>query len=174
MSDDLLPLYKEMADTGIHFLGLSILQHADEIGKLIKQYEVKKVLDYGCGHGDQYRAPHRLHARWGLKWWDVTLYDPSFERIDEQPVGKWDLVVCSDVLEHIPEDQVEDTIGYLFMYARKLVWASVCCRPAKKNFLGTDINLHVTLKPVAWWEAKFIEVRSAMGLDTPFIISESE
>jgi hypothetical protein len=173
MSEDLVPRYKEMAADGIHFPGTAIMTHSQDIKKLVKQYDVKKILDYGCGRGDQYKAPHRIHADWGLKWWDVKLYDPAFERLDERPLGKHDLVVCSDVLEHIPEDQVEDVIGELFFFASKAVWASVCCRPAKKVFPNTEINLHVTIQPLPWWEAKFEEVRSAMGLQIPFHLVET-
>lgn len=171
--DELAPLYRKMAEEGIHFPGSAILAHKDEIRKLVKQFEVQDVLDYGCGRGDQYKQPHRLHRHWGLHWWHVRLYDPAFAEHDERPHGKHDLVVCSDVLEHVPEADVDDVIGDLFLFARKVVWASVCCRPAKKTFPGTDINLHVTIHPVEWWSQKFAEVRSNMGLETPFFLTET-
>lgn len=173
MDDDLVPLYKQMASTGVHFPGTAILGHAKDIGKLVKQYDAHKLLDYGCGRGDAYRAPHRVHVQWGLKWWDVTLYDPAFSRIDEEPYGTFDGVLCSDVLEHIPESQVEDFIGRLFHFARKFVWASVCCRPAKKTFPDGVTNLHVTLHPVEWWQEKFTAVAAAMEVTTPFHLTET-
>jgi len=173
MTESLIPLYVSMAAEGIHFPGFAILKHVDEIKQLIKKFAVQRVLDYGCGRGDQYRAPHRIHRAWGLQWWHIRLYDPAFPTHDERPHGKFDLVVCSDVLEHIPEDQVDDVIGELFMFAGKAVWASVCSRPAKKNFTDSDVNLHVTLHPVLWWEKKFAEVRSSMGLETPFFLVET-
>jgi hypothetical protein len=173
MSDDLIPLYKEMAATGINFPGLAILQHKTEIGQLIKKHGAKKVLDFGCGRGDAYKAPHRLHSEWGMKWWDVTLYDPAFPRFMENPHGKYDAVLCSDVLEHIPEDQLEDFIANLFSYAYKFVWASACCRPAKKTFPDGVTNLHVTLQPMDWWRAKFAEIQAAMGSKIPYYLSES-
>lgn len=172
MADDLIPLYKEMAENGVNFPGLAILSHRAELKKLMRLYEAKRVLDYGCGRGEQYRAPHRLHADWGLRWFEVTLYDPAFRRFAERPYGKFDAVLCSDVLEHIPEEEVEDTIGELLSLATKFVWASVCCRPAKKTF-PDGRNLHVTLHPVEWWQEKFREMRSAMDLKIPFYLTET-
>lgn len=153
--NELIPLYREMAAGGDQFHGLSILQHAKQIGQLIRQYDVKTVLDYGSGRGDAYRSPHKLHHEWGLKRKSITLYDPAFPQYESLPVKPRDMVVCSDVLEHVPEADVPAFIGDLYGLARKVIWASVCCRPAKKTFPNTDINLHVCVHPIEWWNWMF-------------------
>jgi 2-polyprenyl-3-methyl-5-hydroxy-6-metoxy-1,4-benzoquinol methylase len=165
---DLIAQYRAIAAGGASLRGLSILQHAKQIGALVKQHEAKRLLDYGCGAGDAYRSPHKLHKQWGLQWFDVTLYDPAFERLDEKPYGKFDGVICSDVLEHVPEADVDAFIANLFTHAKKFVWASVCCRPAKKCF-ADGTNLHCTVQPFAWWQAKFEE--QCEGL--PFVLVET-
>jgi len=152
---NLVPLYREMAEGGEQFHGLSILQHAKSIGRLLKEYDVSTVLDFGCGRGDAYRSPHKLHHEWGLKRIDVALYDPAFSRHDHLPERRFSAVLCSDVLEHIPEENVNDFIGGLFKRAKRLVWASVCCRPAKKTFPQNGENLHVTVQPLEWWQERF-------------------
>ena len=77
--DSLVPLYKSMSETETgNFLGLSILNHTKEIGHLIKEVDAKTVLDYGCGRGEAYRSPHKVHHKWGLRRSQVTLYDPAF------------------------------------------------------------------------------------------------
>jgi 2-polyprenyl-3-methyl-5-hydroxy-6-metoxy-1,4-benzoquinol methylase len=154
--DSLAPLYRQMADDGENFHGLSIWQYRREIGELVKKHQAKRLLDFGCGRGDAYRHNYKVHRDWGLKWFDIKLYDPAFEEHCEMPWGKYDGVLCSDVLEHIPEEEVDAFIARLFAYARTFVWASVCCRPAKK-FFPDSRNLHVTVQPKAWWEAKFGE-----------------
>lgn len=153
MSDDLIARYKAMAADGLNFHGLSVLQHRQQIGKLIRRHDVKTLLDYGCGRGDPYKSPHKIWHEWGLKRPDVQLYDPAFPERAHEPRPA-DMVICSDVLEHIPEDEVKDFIDKLAYLGRKVLWASVCCRPAKKCFPGTDINLHVTVKPYDWWLAQ--------------------
>jgi len=152
---DLIPLYRELAaKDSNNFQGLSILQHKERIQKLAREVRAKSMLDYGCGRGDAYRSPHKLHHQLGIERANVALYDPAFRRDDVLPTGKFDLVLCSDVLEHVPEDQVDEVIARLFSYARYAVWASVCCRPAKKTF-PDGTNMHVTVQPYEWWRRKF-------------------
>lgn len=167
---NLIPQYRQMAADGTNFRGLSILQHKKRIAELVRSYGARNLLDYGAGAGDAYRSPHRLHRELGLRWFEVTLYDPAFPTHNEKPLGKFDGVLCSDVLEHVPvdDDQLDELIRDLFGYARKFVWASVCCRPAKKTF-ADGTNVHVTLEPMAWWQALF--ERHAGGI--PFILEET-
>lgn len=151
---DLRPLYREMARGGAFFFGLSIVQHAKQIGDLVATTGAKTLLDYGSGRGDAFQAPFNIHKGWGVE--RPTLYDPAFATHDVLPPSgvKFDGVLCSDVLEHIPEDQVDAFVAELFDYSTGFVWASVCCRPAKKSF-PDGTNLHVTVKPIDWWRRRF-------------------
>lgn len=170
---DLIPLYRAMADDGANFRGLSVLQHSKQIRDLVREHKAKTLLDYGCGAGDAYRSPHRVHAEWGLRWFDVTLYDPAFKQHADAPSGRFGGVLCSDVLEHVPELQVDAFIATLFRHARGFVWASVCCRPAKKCF-PDGTNLHVTLHPLDWWDARFKAAQLANpGPTVPYTLVET-
>ena len=153
MADDLITEYRRMAAKGDTLRGLSILRYRDQIAALVKRFGAKTILDYGCGAGDQWKQPHRLHRELSLRWFDVRLYDPAFDH-NEKPWGKFDGVLCSDVLEHVPEAELDALIATLFGHARLFVWASVCCRPAKKTF-SDGTNLHVTLQPMEWWRELF-------------------
>lgn len=170
---ELIPLYRSMAADGANFRGLSILQHAKQIRDLVKGHQARTLLDYGCGAGEAYKSPHRVHATWGLRWFDVTLYDPAFPQLDDKPVGKFGGVLCSDVLEHVPEADVDAFIATLFTHARGFVWASVCCRPAKKCF-PDGTNLHVTIHPLEWWRDRFTAAQLANpGATVPFTLVET-
>jgi len=167
--DSLIPDYRKLAETADgNFGGLSILNHVKSIRSLAQQVDAKTMLDFGCGRGDAYRSPHKLHHQIGLSRGDVTLYDPAFRPTSALPTGQYDLVVCSDVLEHIPEHEVDEFVARLFGYAKKAVWASVCCRPAKKFFPGTNTNLHVTVKPIEWWRQKFTFAQAELSRDGEF------
>lgn len=158
--DSLISEYRKLAEVADgNFGGLSVLNHIKSIKALAKSVDAQSMLDFGCGRGDAYRSPHKLHHDLGLPRSAVTLYDPAFRPSSALPTGKYDLVLCSDVLEHVPEDETDEFISRLFGYAKRGVWASVCCRPAKKFFPGTETNLHVTVREYAWWEEKFIRLR---------------
>lgn len=148
---DLIPLYKQMAAEGGNFHGLSVLKYAASIAKLARSVGAKTMLDFGCGRGDAYSSPHKLHHVLGIRRPNVTLYDPAFPKHDKKPTGTYDLVVCSDVLEHVLEEDVPAFLDGLFARANKAVWLSVCTRAAKKTFPNSDINLHVTIRPYLWW-----------------------
>ncbi len=168
---DLLPLYREMAASGKNFRGLTVLNQVKSIKKLASAVGAKTMLDYGCGAGDAYGSGNKMHHQLGFSRRDVTLYDPSFPKHSNKPHGKFDLVVCSDVLEHIPGDQVDEFVKTLYSHAGKALWASACCRPAKKTFPGTDINLHCTVRPFQWWQDTFRE-HHVEGVE--FVLVESE
>jgi hypothetical protein len=144
----LLSQYREMAATGRHFRGLTLLTHADRIGTLVRRHKAVTLLDYGSGAGDAYDKPHQLHKRWGVP--RPLLYDPAFVKYRRLPTGTFHGVFCSDVLEHVEEAAVDKLVSSLFAYAERFVFASVCCRPAAKN-LPDGRNAHITLHPLSWW-----------------------
>jgi hypothetical protein len=152
----LVPLYRDMAKGGLYFRGLSILQHKSQIAEIIREHDARSLLDYGCGAGDAYHAPHEVWKAWGISKLKIRLYDPAFPHWRHTITERYDGVLCSDVLEHVPEDEVDETVRTLFRHARKFVWASVCSRPAGKTF-PDGTNLHVTQKPLQWWEDTFRE-----------------
>lgn len=158
--DSLVPAYRELAKTATdNFGGTSILHHRESIRDLVRATGAKTMLDFGCGRGDAYRSPHKLHHYLGLPRSAVLLYDPAFASdgvfsTSTLPTGKFDLVVASDVMEHIPVEEVDEFVARLFSYAKLGVWASVCCRPAKK-FFADGTNLHCTVKPFDWWNNVF-------------------
>jgi hypothetical protein len=155
---DLLKEYRELAALGGNFRGFSLLQHAKDIGKVVKRHQASTLLDYGSGAGDAYKQPHKVHEAWGINRMRITLYDPSFPKLAPpvQPSARFSGVICSDVLEHVPEVDIDAFIDTLFSHAIDFVWASVCCRPAKKLF-ADGTNMHVTIHPIEWWQAKFAD-----------------
>ena len=167
---DLKKQNRKLAANG-SFRGLSLLQHSAQVAAVIKAHEARTLLDYGSGAGDAYRDPYNVHQAWGVKRMSIYLYDPSFNpfRTPPAPGVKFDGVICSDVLEHIPADQVDALVQSLFNHARKFVWASVCCRPAKKLF-PNGTNPHVTIRPLQWWHDVFIE-HMPQGVD--FYLTET-
>lgn len=163
---NLIDQYRIMHARG-HFVGLSVLKFADEIGGLIKQHGCKTVLDYGAGQGHQYMPPHSLDKKWGV---EVACYDPAVSGMEELPGGKFDLVLCSDVLEHVPLMEIPPLLHNVFSRAEKLVYLTVCCRGAKK-FLPSGQNCHVTILPLDRWKEDISEI--AAGYRASWVLRET-
>lgn len=155
--------YMKLHDSAGWMRGFSVLQHEAELVGLFQKLRIRTMLDYGSGGGKPYEEG--LAERLGVQ---ATLYDPAVRAISSKPQGKFDAVVCSDVLEHVPERLIEAVIGDLFAHARRIVFASVCCRPAKKVFPEDGTNLHVTVRPFDWWDGKFRARQSV-----PYVLSET-
>ncbi len=162
----LLRLYRQIHVEGESFRGLSpehvfpgksLPPQAPHIKRLIGATGARDLLDYGSGKGQQYRYwPYRdaegnahpnLQAYFGVA---VTCYDPGYEPFSRLPSERFDGVVCTDVLEHVPEEDVPWVLAELFAFARRFVFANVACFPAAKR-LPNGQNAHCTVKPVAWW-----------------------
>lgn len=146
----LIEAYRALHQQG-RFAGYSIGPYIDRIAELVRESGASTMLDYGCGKGLQY-SERGWHAAWGFM---PTLYDPAVPGLDTKPLMPFDAVVCIDVLEHVPEDEIDAVIAELARLARLLCFVTVCCRPAKKaKCLPDGRNVHVTLKPREWWFEK--------------------
>lgn len=152
MSGTLIPIYRQMHDdetAGVyHFPGRSVLQHAWIINQLIRKHDSRTLLDYGCGLGFQY-SKEGVHKWWGIK---PHLYDPAVKRYAARPEGEFDGVICADVMEHVPRDEVPAVLKEVTAYATQWVFFSICCRPASR-MLPNGANAHCTLLPEKEWEA---------------------
>jgi hypothetical protein len=155
------------------FPGESLPRQAPYIKRLIKLTGATTLLDYGCGKGQQY-LPRRtsdpdegieypdIQSYWGVK--AIQRYDPAYQPFTQLPAGRFEGVICTDVLEHCPEEDIPWIVGELFGYATRFVFANVACFPAKKQ-LPSGGNAHCTIKAGRWWEEQFERAgRSRPGL----------
>lgn len=119
-----------------------------EMGESLK--DVYIALDYGCGKS---RLLEKLFA-------DLVMvmkyrYDPAiaeFAKKDWQdfPERKMDLIVCNDVLEHIPEDELSAVLSEIQGATGGKVFFTIHCGPAS-NRLPNGENCHCTVRPALWW-----------------------
>ncbi len=133
------------------FSGYSIKSCVDDIAELVESHGSKRLLDYGSGKGYQYLGPMRVHERWGGIL--PHCYDPGVKQLRKKPDGLFDGIICTDVMEHIEEDDVPGVLASIFGYAAPSAFVFFCiaCRPAKRKRLPDGRDVHVTVKPPAWW-----------------------
>lgn len=129
-----------------HFSGYSVLPLKTNIYQLVKHTNSKTLLDYGSGKGHQYSKSNLDHY-WGVV---VDCYDPGYEPFSVLPDKTYDGVVCTEVMEHIPEDEVDEALHNIFSRADKFVFMTISLKLASKKFANGD-NVHVTIKTAEWW-----------------------
>lgn len=126
-------------------------EFADHIARLVRETDAATLLDWGSGKGYQYLAD-RVHERWGGIL--PTCYDVGVVQLTRRPTGTFDGVICTDVLEHIRPDDVNDVIAELVGYARRFLYVNVCCRESGRTFPDGE-NVHLTVRPPDWWRRRF-------------------
>lgn len=114
-------------------------KHAQYVLQLAQQLGSREVLDYGCG---QCTLAKSLPFR-------ITNYDPMQPEYDTEPEPH-DLVVCSDVLEHIEPECLESVLEHLRSLTKRVCFIDVACRPANKT-LADGRNAHLIQdEPTTW------------------------
>ena len=66
-------------------------------------------------------------------------------------VGKFDVVTCYDVLEHIPPEELEEFLDNLFRLAKDKLFLTVSGNKSEKD----GMELHLSVFPLIFWEDAF-------------------
>lgn len=117
--------------------------HAPVVEALAAAIDAKTILDYGCGTGSL--APAMKPRR-------VSQYDPGIPASSMMP-KPCELVVCTDVLEHIEPEKLDNVMRHIFDLTGKAAYFVISTRPAKA-ILPDGRNAHISLHDEAWWLAK--------------------
>lgn len=114
------------------------------ITDLCVSLRTKNVLDYGCGKSS---LSHHMPFK-------INQYDPAVPFYSEMP-SPADIVVSTDVLEHVEPECIDSVIEHIKNLTNKLAFLVVATRPAKK-FLSDGRNAHLIQKPYKWWLEKIL------------------
>ena len=168
---DVIKKYKVFHENGIKnqpgfstFLGYSLTKWILKIQEIIKTNNCNSLLDFGCGKAFLYKNKFRIGDKefrnlsdfWNLQ--NIYLYDPGLEEHSDYPKGKYDGIICTDVVEHIPEEDVLNFIDELFKLSNKFIFVVIATMPASKYF-DDGKNLHLSLKDQEEWKKIFLEFK---------------
>ena len=139
---DYIAQYKEYHKDNKKYRGDNLAPQIHPILELIQMTQSTTLLDYGCGKGNQ----------WTNNILPVThtLYDPAVPEHENKPNGQFDGVISTDVMEHIPEEQISEVFREISQYATRFVFLCIATDPAIA-VLPNGENAHCTLKPLEWW-----------------------
>jgi hypothetical protein len=126
--------------------GASGYSWAPVVRSFAHELDAESILDYGCGRGT---------LRMALPGWDVREYDPGIVGKDIMPKPA-DLVVATDVLEHIEPELLDNVLLHLRGLARKGLFLNIATRAAKE-ILPDGRNAHLIIQPPQWWKDQLVK-----------------
>lgn len=135
-------------------------RHAPVVMKLCAALKSKNILDYGCGKGRLGRAIP----------WHIAEYDPAIPGKTEAPKPA-DIVMCTDVLEHIEPDKLIYVLEDLRRCTQLVAYITISTVPAQK-ILADGRNAHLIQHGKIWWTkqldrffeiGKIIEIKDKKG-----------
>jgi hypothetical protein len=150
--------------TSKKFNGRFFLRYAPDVAPLIKAHECKTLLDYGCGKGVQWkRQPDgtMLADQLGV---EVAMYDPGWPPVAKEPQGRFDIVVCTQVMGSVPIVDLPWFIGRLYGFAEKAVYIGERIKPVRKQLHAHMAAQMPHEKPHEWWAEQLRSVPIPDGL----------
>jgi hypothetical protein len=75
------------------------------------------------------------------------------EQFAARPDSRFDGVISTDVLEHIPEEDIDWVLAECFGFARRFLYMNIASYLAVK-ILPNGWNAHVTVRPPGWWRER--------------------
>lgn len=139
--------------------------------QIARKYGECSVLDYGCGPGQLLKGiQDHFQPLPGVEYRE---YDPAIDEKSKMPEPA-DLVVCTDVLEHIEPQCLQTVLGHIASLTGKLAIINVSTREAYKN-LPDGRNAHLIVQPTSWWESwlrRYFVILEGQGSweDTLFVL----
>lgn len=122
--------------------GVGGSKYATVVCELSKSLKTTSILDYGCGKG--YLAKSLPFPIWE--------YDPAIPGKTESPRPA-DIVICTDVLEHIEPEKLLFVLDDLRRCVKKVGYFVIHTGAAIKQY-ADGRNTHLIQKDKSWWKKK--------------------
>lgn len=161
-------------------IGSQGLHHIEE---LCRDYKFKSILDVGCGPG--WSVLELLMRGKDVKGVEPCEYLHSQElrilaglglvmkgRITAIPfpARSFDMIFCTDVMEHLKEKEIHTAIAELIRVSNKYIFCTICSSEAQ---MFPKLKLHQTVKPRDWWVEKFkdfkVKLKKMVIFDKTFV-----
>ncbi len=112
--------------------------------------DIKEILEQAEDNPKQILALYKEHK---LDTFKLQKFDPAIGEYASVPELKADFLICNDVLEHIPKEDIDEILKLINSLGSN-IYINACLRPAV-NILPNGDNPHCTLKTMNWWKDKF-------------------
>lgn len=141
--DDYIWAYNQMH--AARYYGASATElYLDVARRAVAEIKPKSILDYGCGRSDLVAHFYLDGKR------RIARYDPAINAHKTMPDGKFDFIICLDVMEHIPMAAVDNVLREIRHKAAKAALFSISLKPSRAKF-PDGRNCHCTLLTRSEW-----------------------
>ena len=113
----------------------------------IEKHNPISLIDYGCGKGKLLESLVEKYKFTGIG------YDPGVKEFMAMPKYPADLLVSTDVLEHIEPAHIEEVLEQIDSLFIKSAWLLIDTREAIK-VLPDGRNAHLIIEDQEWWTDK--------------------
>jgi 2-polyprenyl-3-methyl-5-hydroxy-6-metoxy-1,4-benzoquinol methylase len=132
--------------------GVGGKKHYDKVKELFLKYECKDILDYGCGKAT---LSEKIAC---------TNYDPCIPKYSQLPKSH-DLLVCTDVLEHIEPDLLASVLNHIWSLINKVGYLVIATRFDSSKTLPDGSNPHKIVKAPKWWKNELMRYFTIISID---------
>lgn len=105
----------------------------------------ESILDFACGKG---HLADQLSEVLGTR---IDKYDPAVPSHDKIPNKKYDLLLNTDVLEHIPEDELDKFLKQIKAHSKIAIL--IPHLELSGDYLPDGTNVHCTIKTKSEWRS---------------------
>lgn len=123
-----------------------------ELKKFIEKNNPSSICDFGCGKGNLIETLKENYP--GIS---LVGYDPANEKFND-PINEkfFDLLISTDVLEHVEPEYIDETLLFLSTKSR-YIYHKIALSPAKL-ILPDGRNAHLIQESPNWWRKKFLDL----------------
>lgn len=126
-------LGRDFQESNKSWAGYDVVKYQNCIKDLVDRYGARTILDYGCGKGQQYTEPLPYAGEHNWQTFDAYLgvsvycYDPCVAGLETPPPAgtKFDGVICTQVLNSIPDHDLSWVSKQLFSHTDKFCFVSL-------------------------------------------------
>ena len=123
---------------------LSIFNMINEISLFIDYLKPKNILDYGCGNGILLKLLKHKYPKI-----NIDGYDPAIKEFSVISNNHYDMIINTDVLEHIPKNDICDVLNHIKSLSNNVFF---CLHHGKAwTILPNGENAHITIEPKEWY-----------------------
>jgi 2-polyprenyl-3-methyl-5-hydroxy-6-metoxy-1,4-benzoquinol methylase len=151
-----LELYKQLhkersyGDTGVDYI--------EDVLDFITQTKAETVLDFGSGTGSLAKNLRQKNIL-------VDEFDPCYPGKEKISKEKYDLIITTDLLEHIYEDELNNIFEEMLYLKPKFMYHAISTREAT-ILLPDQTNCHKTIKSMQWWYDRIYNLTNPTTINT--------